>query len=76
MIQINQATFDQQGALVRSAIMPVTFNSRAEAVAFLRGLLQQMFTQGRSGYRAEEGYWWGCDDPPGSELHRYTIEKV
>jgi hypothetical protein len=76
MVRILQSTFDSSGALVRSAHLPVVFQERAEAETFLRGWLQQMFTEGRSGYKQEEDYWWGCDDAPRSELHRYTIEEA
>jgi hypothetical protein len=54
--------------------LSLMFENRSEAAAFLGRYLTDTFARGKSGYRHEDDYWWGCNDEPTLEVHRYTIE--
>ena len=74
MVQIHDTTFDFQGGMIARGILPMRFDDRADADAFLQRYLARVFAGGTSGYQAEDDSWWGCDDTAHVELHRYTIE--
>ena len=75
MILIIDKTLDASGTATRYGPLPVVFHSRREAVTFLNGFLERSFPNGRSGYKAEEDYWWGCDSAFNAEVHHYRIEE-
>ena len=56
MIRVVDQTPDAGGAVIRSAVLPVIFENRSEAVTFLQEMLRRLFTLGRSGYQLEGDY--------------------
>jgi len=74
MIRIIDRVLSASGTEVRTEQLPLVFDSRREAVTFLNGFLQRQFTTGRSGYKLEQDYWWGC--AADFELHCYRIEET
>ena len=74
MIQILHLIFNSKGAMICNDTLPLVFENRSEAVAFLGRYLLDTFARGKSGYRRDDDYWWACNDEPTLEIHRYAIK--
>jgi hypothetical protein len=73
MLQILKVTLDARGALVRAVSLPLIFESRDYAIDVMDQFIRSTHENGRSGYNARDEYWWGCDDTPDIQIHRYMI---
>jgi hypothetical protein len=75
MVQIFKMTFDSTGGMVACGAMPISFDSEADANRFMEHYLEHAFAGGKCGYRLDDEYWWGCDETPDLQLHRFTIDQ-
>ena len=74
MVQILKMTFDAAGGMVACGALPIRFDTEADATDFMEQYLQMTFGRGKSGYQLEDEYWWGCDESPELQLHRFTLD--
>jgi hypothetical protein len=74
MIRILHLRFDSEGSMFGNDTLPLIFEDRSEAFAFLGRYLVDTFPRGKSGYRRNDDYWWACSDEPTLEVHRFTIK--
>jgi hypothetical protein len=74
MLQIFETVIDACGQIVSRDPMILLFADRDTAEAFVQDHVERSFARGKCGYDLDGDYWWGCDEPPRTRLHRYTIE--
>jgi len=75
MVQILKMTFDSAGGMIVCGALPVSFDNKGDANHFMEHYLSLTFARGKSGYHLDDEYWWGCDETPELQLHRFTIEQ-
>ena len=74
MVQILKMTFDSAGGMVACGALPINFDTETDASQFMEHYLSLAFARGKCGYQLEDEYWWGCDETPELQLHRFTLE--
>jgi hypothetical protein len=74
MVQILKMSFDSAGGMVACSALPISFDNRADASHFMEHYLVLAFARGKCGYQLDDEYWWGCDETPELQLHRFTLE--